>query len=384
MKRVLTFVLAVMLILMCGCSKPAEAPQTEATTQPTQQPTTQPTQPPTELPTQPPTEPEAPKLVNPLTGEPVAALTNNRPYAVAINNSYGAMPQHGVAQADILYETLIEGETRCMGIYYDMASVTEPIGSIRSARRDFIRVAMAYDAIFVHKGLSPKQGSQYDKYSAEVTFEQTGWNHVDGNNEAYKYFYIGRTEGYASEHRTFVKPEKIMEAAKALGCTMTREQSLNVGLRFDEEAAFEGSTAKKITAYFNLGKDYNNKWTKYTRLTYNEDTGLYAAYQKHGGYNNGADYVDGNTGKALTFRNVLILHTPIETLGNKNGWMKIDVVGSGEGYFACNGQMVPIKWSRPTESDHYTYTLEDGTPITLGVGKTYIAIIPMTGHVAVE
>ncbi|MBQ7817534.1 MAG: DUF3048 domain-containing protein [Oscillospiraceae bacterium] len=379
MKRALILVLAVVLMLMCGCAKKTEeAPQTEPTPAPTE-PTPAPTQPPT----QPPTEPE-PELINPLTGEPVEALTNNRPYAVAINNSKAAMPQHGVAQADILYETLIEGETRCLGIFYDMAAQTEPIGTIRSARRDFIRVAMAYDAIFVHKGLSPKQGTQYDKYSAEVTFKETGWNHVDGNNEAYKYFYIGRKDGYAAEHRTFVNPDKVMEAAKALGCTMTREQSLDVGLQFDEEAFFVGESAKKITAYFNLSKSYDNKWTKFTRLTFNEDTGLYEAYQKHGGYSNGSDYVDGNTGDILSFRNVLILRTPIETLGNKNGWMKIDVTGEGEGYFACNGQMTKIKWSRPTESDHYTYTLENGTPITLGVGKTYIAIIPMTGHVGVE
>ncbi len=371
MKRALIFVLAVMLILLCGCA-PAEAPATEPTAAPTE---------PTPAPTQPPTQPAVQELTNPLTGEPVEALTNNRPYAIAINNSYGAMPQHGVAQADILYETLIEGETRCMGVFYDMASVTEPIGTIRSARRDFIRLAMAYDAIFVHKGMSPKQGSEYDKYSAEVTFQQTGWDHVDGNKEAYKWFYIGRTEGYAAEHRTFVNPDKLMEAAEALGCTMTREQSLNVGLKFDKEAFFVGDSAKQITAYFNLSSSYDNKWTKYTRLTYNEDTGLYEAYQKHGGYNNGADYVDGNTGDVLSFRNVLILRTGIETLKNKNGWMKIDVTGEGEGYFACNGQMTKIKWSRPTESDPFTYTLENGTPITLGIGKSYIAIIPMTGHI---
>jgi len=378
MKRALILLLAVVLILMCGCSKTPEAPPTEPTPAPTE-PTPAPTQPPT----QPPTEPE-PELINPLTGEPVEALTNNRPYAVALNNSKAAMPQHGVAQADILYETMIEGETRCMGVYYDMESVTDTIGTIRSARRDFIRLAMAYDAIFVHNGQSPKQGTQYDKYSAEVTFQQTGWDHIDGNSNAYGYFYRDWTGRNQLEHTMFIKPEKILEAAKKLGFETTRDKSLDVGLKFDEEAFFVGESAKKITAYFNLSKSYDNKWTKFTRLTYNEDTGLYEAYQKHGGYNDGADYVDGNTGETLTFRNVLILRTPIETLKNKNGWMKIDVTGEGEGYFACNGQMTKIKWSRASESDPYTYTLENGTPITLGVGKTYIAIIPMTGHVAVE
>ena len=370
MKRALIIVLAVTLMLLCGCAKTPEVPQEE--------PTLAPTEAPTEAPTQAPTQPAEVKLVNPLTGEPVEALTNNRAYAVAINNSKAAMPQHGVAQADILYETLIEGETRCLGVFYDMAAQTEPIGTIRSARRDFIRIAMAYDAIFVHKGYSPKQGTKYDQYSAEVTFSETGWNHIDGNKEAYGYFYIGRKDGYAAEHRTFVNPDKILEAAEALGCTLTREQSLDVGLQFDQEAFFVGDSAKKITAWFNLSESFSAKWNKFTTMTYNEKTGLYEAYQ------HGSDYVDGNTGDTLTFRNVLILRTPMETLQNKNNWMKIDVVGEGEGYFACNGQMMKIKWSRPTENDPYTYTMENGKPITLGVGKTYIAIIPMTGHIDVE
>ncbi len=372
MKRALIFVLAIVLILVCGCA-PAETPvETEAPTQPTT------------VPTQPFTQPPADERYNPLTGEKVEALTNNRPYAVAIDNSKGAMPQHGVAQADIVYEMLIEGETRCMGVYYDMASVTGSIGDIRSARRDFIRVAMAYDAIFVHNGQSPRQGSQYDKYSAEVTFEETGWEHIDGNSTGYKYFHFERQDTHESTHTMFIKPEKVLQAAEELGLTVTRSESLDVGLKFDEEAFFVGDSAKKIQVWFNLSQSTSEKWHKYTTLTYNEDTGLYEAYQKHSGYSGGETYVDGNTGETLTFRNVLVLHTPNETLKNKNGWMKIDVTGEGTGYFACNGQMVAIKWSRPTESDPYTYTLENGTPITLGVGKSYIAIVPMTGHIDVE
>lgn len=371
MKRTLIILLAVTLLLLCGCSKSPESPATEPT--------------PTEAPTQPFTQPPVEKRINPLTGEKVEKLTNNRAYAVAINNSYAAMPQHGVSQADILYEMLIEGETRCMGIFYDLASETEPLGSIRSARRDFIRVAMAYDAIFVHKGFSPRQGSKYDAYSAEVTFEETGWDHLDGNvgGIAKEYFYETRLN-YGAEHRTFTTPAGIMAYAEKKGCTLTRENSLDVGLKFDEEAFFVGESAKKLQIWFNMSQSTSEKWHKYTTMTYNEETGLYEAQQKHSGYSDVNAYVDGNTDEVLSFRNVLVLRTHNEELQNKNNWMKIDVVGEGEGFFACNGQMIPIKWSRPTESDPYTYTLENGTPITLGIGKTYIAIIPLTGQVDAE
>lgn len=372
MKRILIALLAATMLLLCACSKSPEAPQTEPT--------------PTEAPTQAPTEAKPKKTYyNPLTGEKIKKTTKSRPFCVAFNNSKAAMPQHGVSQADILYEMLIEGETRCMGVFFNMSAAKQALGSIRSARRDFIRVAMAYDAIFLHNGQSPKQGSSYDQYSAEVFFEESGWDHVDGNRGyADHYFYRTRKENYALEHTLFINPKKAIECAEYLGCTMKRDKVLDVGLKFDKEAFFVGESAKKVQIWFNMSSYTSEQWHKYTTMTYNEETGLYEAYQKHSGYSEGADYIDGNTGEVLTFRNVLVLRTPNETLGNKNGWMKIDVVGEGEGVFACNGQMVPIKWSRPTESDPYTYTLENGTPITLGVGKTYIAIIPMTGQIDAE
>lgn len=362
MKRVLVFVLAVVLLMMCGCSK---SPDIETL------PPTQPTTTPTEAPTQAPTEPiKEVEKINPLTGEPLEELITDRAFCVMFNNSTAAMPQHGVSQADILYETLIEGETRCMGVFYNMASATEPLGSIRSARRDFIRIAMAYNAIYVHKGWSPKPLD----YSAQAYFEATGWDHIDGNigGIARQYFYDTRFN-YATEHRTFIKPESVIAYAEKNNCTMTQDASLDVGLQFDQEAFFVGEKAEKVVAWFNMVKNFDRKWNKSTTMNYNADTGLYEGYQ------HGQDYVDGNTGKVLSFRNVLILRAPTKKLSNT--LMQIEVVGSGTGYFACNGQIIPIKWSRASESEPYTYTLENGSPITLGVGKTYIAIIPEAGLV---
>ena len=54
----------------------------------------------------------------------------------------------------------------------------------------------------------------------------------------------------------------------------------------------------------------------------------------------------------------------------------VDVVGSGSGWFVHNGQMVEILWSRDSATSNFVYTYTDGTPLTLGVGKTYIAVTP--------
>ena len=48
---------------------------------------------------------------------------------------------------------------------------------------------------------------------------------------------------------------------------------------------------------------------------------------------------------------------------------------SGSGYFACNGSMIPIYWSRDAATDPFCFTDAEGNPITLSVGKTYIAVV---------
>ena len=49
-------------------------------------------------------------------------------------------------------------------------------------------------------------------------------------------------------------------------------------------------------------------------------------------------------------------------------------IGEGEGYFAVDGKMVKIKWSREDVKKPFVYTLEDGSAVEFGVGKTYIGI----------
>ncbi len=383
MKRLLALVLVVGTLALCGCAAaPTQTtPQTQLQTNPTNAPTVPPTEPPTAPPTELPTDPTEPPpppvlYTNPLTGEPVDAPVYNRPYCVVFNNSELAMPQHGNSQADILYETLIEGETRCMGVFYDMEAASGALGAIRSARRDFIRLAMGYDAIYVHGGMSPSP----NEYSAEDYFKETGWDHIDGVHgpgaENGYYYRTRGEEGYRFEHTLFIKPDRAMAYAEKMGCRMTRETPLDLGWNFSDDNLIVGERAHKVTAWFNLSKTYSSKWHKYTTMNYNPDTGLYEAFQY------GAPYIDGNTQKVLTFRNVLILRTRMKTLDNT--LMKIDVVGSGEGYFACNGQIIPIRWSRNSEYEPFVYTLENGEPLTLGVGKSYVAIIPTTGHVDYE
>ena len=46
----------------------------------------------------------------------------------------------------------------------------------------------------------------------------------------------------------------------------------------------------------------------------------------------------------------------------------------GDGYFCCGGACAPIRWQRNGLSDSFHYTLENGAPLALGVGRTFVAV----------
>ena len=85
--------------------------------------------------------------------------------------------------------------------------------------------------------------------------------------------------------------------------------------------------------------------------------------------------MDAAAGKCVAYRNVLVLHTSKWGKADSNYVRSFyDLLGEGTGYFACDGQIVPIRWYRDDYRSSFTYTLEDGTPLTLGVGHTYVGI----------
>lgn len=401
MKRFLSLLLALSLTILCGCTG-SDAPSTSSvpsqttpsTTQPTIPPSTTPTTAPSEttpaptetmtVPTQTepaptvtepeptqtepvPTETEPVVLYrNPLTGEALAEYSENRPYAIVLNNIQAAQPQHGVSKADVLFEILAEGGiTRCLGIYYDITDVTT-FGSIRSARPYLVHLAQGFDAIFVHAGASPE---------ADAYLDTSGWNHLDGvdGTNASKYFYRDKdrlSAGYSLEHTMFIKPSSILSYAKKLGYPTTRKGGLDYGWNFGDSSALSGTDAKQMTVYFG-----SNSKSKSTVFSYNAATGLYGASQY------GAAYTDGADGQQVAFRNVLVLKTSVVNQGDAAGHLTINTVGSGTGYYACDGKRIAIKWSRISKTSPFVFTTEDGEPLTLAVGKTYIGIVPNKGLV---
>lgn len=364
MKRFICSLLGICLLLSACTSapvtptdtsaKPEEIPTTQATTDLTTQPTTVATEPTTQ-----PTEP--PVLYrHPLNGQALSAPWTGRATAVVINNIEYALPHHGVGQADIFYEIETEGGiTRCLAIYSDLESV-DKIGPVRSVRTFFNNVAASYDATIVHCGGS--------RAALRANYDDSGnaiskWSHIDAVYTNYFFRDQERYEhGYAWEHTLFTSGEQLLQGLKDKGYDTITEGGTDYGLQFNEEVDLNGQRAEVVTVNFYGGKT--------TTLIYNPGTKQYEAMQY------GEVYMDANTNKVMAFRNVMVLYTTHWKVADPEyDRSYYDLIGTGEGLFACNGEIVPITWSRPSLEEPFSYTLQDGTPVTLGTGSSYIAVV---------
>ncbi len=312
-------------------------------------------------PAEPEPEPEPePEFRNPLTGEGTETdISKNRPIAVMLNNLKKALPQLGVAQADIIYELVAEGGiTRMLGVYQSVEDVGE-IGSVRSARDYYVSLAMGHDALFLHAGGSPMA---YD------AFDAWGYTHFDCVNGPYfgSLFWRDqdRINNMGLEHSVLTSGEVIEKYMPTL--TRIRQEhdpGFDCGLEFmgqDETAS--GEKAERIEIVFSNYKTgvftYDPNLEKYLVEEYGEP------------------YVDGNTGEQVAVKNVLVLNTEVYAIrGDEKGRQSIRVTGTGTGQFFCDGLGQEITWSRKDHFSPLTYALADGTPLKLGVGNSYINII---------
>lgn len=351
MKRYLALLLALCLLL-CACGKKKNPEPSEATGESTQQNVQQDTQDNTEN-----TQKEV-LYRHPLTGAPLEQPWSGQLTAVMVNNLRNAMPQCGISKADIFYEIEVEGDiTRNLAVFSDLSSAGT-IGPVRSARTVFNSVAVAFDAPLIHCGGS--QGLALSGRYGASTDTIAKWEHIDEGSNG-QYFFRDKdryNSGYAWEHTLFTTGEKLQKAIEDKGYNTPTENTY--GLRHQPNVVLNGQQAETVTVKFKGGKT--------TTLKYDGQTKLYTLYM------HGMEHIDGNTGDPVKFKNVIVIYT--DQWYASDGVHKFyESIGSGKGYAAINGQIVPINWARDSLRNPYTYTLEDGTPLTLDVGTTYVALV---------
>lgn len=360
MKRIICLFTALLLLLLPACG--------DTSGDPSDSPAVEDTQPLPETPVPTPTPTPAPAFYEPLTGLPCEAEVTQRPVAVMLNNLKAALPQQGNSQADIIFEVLAEGGiTRMLAVYQHPEQVGL-IGSVRSARQYYWELAQGFDAVYVHAGASPEF---YE------TKSRLGLFTADGVNGTYAQAGAGlfwrdrdRIAGhhYAYEHSLLTSGEAITAMLVKEEKSAHREGYRCELVFVDDGTPAGGQNAATVTVPFSNYKS--------DVFRYDPATGLYAVEEY------GQPYIDGNDNTQVAVTNLLVVQTTCTVLDDA-GRLRVDL-SSGSGWYACGGKIVPITWKKGTADEQIRFYAEDGAPLSMGRGKSYVCIIPTSRTVTAE
>ena len=298
--------------------------------------------------------PEPVRYRNPLTGLPVEEdISANRPIAILLDNIQMALPQHGIRQADIIYEIPVEGGiTRLLAVFQDLRGVEE-IGPVRSVRHYIVDIAQGHDAIFVHAGGSP-QGYEAIRYR--------GVPNIDGVLGSGREFWrdSGRIQRAGSEHSMMTSDELILSNLEDRGFRLEHEDRFHPGLLFLPDATINGTPTQEVVVEFSTHKT--------GMFRYDAETDTYRVYQYS------APHMDGHAGEQLHVTNVIVLFASFSVIDNE-GRLNVSFDLGGTGYYITGGQRVPILWTKGSFTSPFFYTLEDGTPLAMRPGQIYVSIV---------
>ncbi len=290
------------------------------------------------------------KPINPLTGlsNIASEKVNDRPVAIMVNNISVAQPiQTGLNQADVIYETEVEGGiTRLLAVFQDVSKV-EKIGSIRSARYVYIDLAMGHNAIYVHHGTDPNY--------ARPHLEDTD-NFVVGTNNGG----VRIPNGLASEHTLYAYGDKLWENLTDSDRTIKNKNNATWLNFADEESpvTFE-NTAESVSVQFSS--------SYITNFKYNPETGRYTRFFKE------TERKDYYTNESVTVKNVFVLNSDMGHYP-KPKYRKIDLE-SGSGYYFVNGTYTEINWTKGADSNSFVFKNTDGTELTVNPGNSWVCIV---------
>ncbi len=291
---------------------------------------------------------EEPKIYSPLRGEEVAEEVTRTPIAIMLDNHTDARPQMGINNTDILYEYKVEGQfTRYMAIFNQ--ELPTHVGPVRSARPYFVDRAYEDRAIYIHWG-----GSE----AGYAEISKVGVDEIDGIAYEGIYMFRNKEVGKRAPHNGYIKYEDIEKWAEKKGVDLNK--GVAVPFNYNHEGEVVGETATEID--MNFFPQYS------TRYEYNPDSFDYTSYRL------GELMVDEADNSPYRPVNIIVQFATSQVVGPKDT-LKIDIVGSGEGYLFNGGVVNKIKWEKADLESKTSYTLEDGKPITLLPGKTLICVM---------
>lgn len=289
--------------------------------------------------------------------------SKTRPYAVMINCHNAALPQAGLDKAYIVYELMVEGGiTRMMALFKDID--VNKIGSVRSARTQYLGYVYENDAIYAHAG-----GAQ----DALNRIANENINDVDVDGE---YGIRDRSLNRAWEHTLFTTTELLNTARDKRGFRKDTDSGLLLKYSADE---IDLSSYENSRVANNISINYSDYRT--SNYKYDPESKTYLRSM------NDTPNTDLVTGEQYKVKNILVYGVNYSnyTYSGYSLYQKIDNIGTGEGYYISNGYAVPIKWEKENEKSKTKYKIAStGKELIVNDGNTYIQIYPADRNLTIN
>ncbi len=281
-----------------------------------------------------------------------------RPIGVMLSSDALARPLSGISEADLVFEMPVtEGDiTRLMGIF--ICGNPPQIGSVRSARHDFIPLAAGVDAIYAHWG-----GSHFalDKLKTGII------DNLNALPNHFNTFY--RQSGIAAPHNGFTSMNRILSASQKLGYRTEGKFSGYLHLSSDETKNHGGEEKVLRIQYagaFRTGYEYDPQTNSYLR------------------YRGGTAEIDKNTGKQVEVKNIVIMRAISRPLEGQ--YNDVQVEGEGKAEYYLNGGFFKGTWKKDSKSisSKLFFFNEKGEEVKFVPGAIWVEIVDPTTPVTYE
>lgn len=282
----------------------------------------------------------------PLTGKPAKnGVVKRVPLIVKIDNSAGAQPQVGLADADLVVEELVEGGlTRLAAMYH--STLPESVGPVRSIRTTDVGIVKPTGGALVASGGAGRVLDQMDDAGVAVIAE----GDADGFSRA-----TDRTAPY----------NVMADLTTVSKATANARQPADAYLPFDDNRLEGKNAATFATATFS--NTHATTW-EYNGEVWKRGNGLAAS------------------GDQFAAKSLLVLRVKTRDAGytDPGGNFVPETVlkGNGNAALLTGGKAITGRWAKSSAQETFELTDKNGEPLTVPAGRTWIELLPVDGSLS--
>lgn len=299
-----------------------------------------------------PPEDPMPSIAWPLTGLDASTATPEelaRPaLSVKVPNDSKARPQSNIEFADIVFEEYVEaGIPRFIAVFH--SNVPETVGPVRSMRE--------MDAAIIGSLNGPLIFSGASKPVMDIT--RRSGQYLIAQDLGHGGFF--RTKDKPAPYNLHIDTQDMFDQSG--GLTAPGPQFAYAYPADFATASVHGTPASHIQLRFSKYGEPSWDWDEASGTWLRSEFGE-------------PDITMG--GNRIAAENVIVLFVKVHL--NHGLPVSEMIVTNSPGYVATGGKYIPILWSKSDRTAGYVITMEDGTPVQLAPGKTWVELIPNGGY----